>query len=356
MTLYPNGIDSTTQIPEIPENSVHVAINALRLAVIAIETELGITPKETYSDVAARLVGIENFLDFPAGNENDVVGLNGVGGLKNLGPAVAIPAGGVAGQFLASDGVGGLVWIDPPTPSGGGFTSLADIAWTGWWAGDDYNATSGVIAGMTSAGTSGGRDFSAPGTKPAKGNTVNGHDGIIFTGTNKHLVGTFTWGDLFNVDQYTVYIVARYNGYGASGGEGYALPSILCDTGSYWSAGGADGATPKKAVAYHTDSISENARGEIIDGIVHLLEITYSNVDGVIAISIDGAESVTQSASDVNSTALTGTMLMGCDYNAGYSSNLTGTIYEVCCSDADLSASATDIRIALADKYGITLV
>lgn len=60
MTLYPNGIDSTLQLPTVPGSSQEaISINAVRDAVIAIETELGILPKSIYSDVATRIAILE---------------------------------------------------------------------------------------------------------------------------------------------------------------------------------------------------------------------------------------------------------------------------------------------------------
>jgi hypothetical protein len=61
MTLYPDGIDSTLQLPTIAgADGYIIAINALRDAVIAIETELGITPHGAYSDAVTRLAILES--------------------------------------------------------------------------------------------------------------------------------------------------------------------------------------------------------------------------------------------------------------------------------------------------------
>ncbi len=232
---------------------------------------------------------------------------------------------------------------------------LSSLAWTGWWTGDDYNATTGVATGQASAGSSSGRDFTSPGTKPAKGNTVNGngHNGIIFDGTDKHLASTATVGDLCNANAFTAYIVVNYGAFGTSGGAGYALPAVISDVGSYWAQGGADGATPKKAVAYYfsAGAVEIAARATVTVDTTHLLEITLAA--GTLSISVDGGTPVTQSGADINAAGLTQTLVMGSNYNQG--ALLTGTVYEVLVSDADLSASASAIRTALATKYGITL-
>jgi len=60
MTLYPDGIDSTLQLPGVPGSDGYVvAINASKDAIIAVETELGLDPAGIYSDVATRLSVLE---------------------------------------------------------------------------------------------------------------------------------------------------------------------------------------------------------------------------------------------------------------------------------------------------------
>jgi len=60
MTLYPDGIDSILQLPDVPGSDGYVvAINASKDAIIAVETELGLDPAGIYSDVATRLSVLE---------------------------------------------------------------------------------------------------------------------------------------------------------------------------------------------------------------------------------------------------------------------------------------------------------
>jgi hypothetical protein len=298
---------------------------------------------------AAQIAGLPN--TSLVGVENDVVGLDGVGKFKVIGPMVAIPEGGILGQYLGSNGAGGLAWFDMPGfGEGGTIIDLSTLAWTGWWNGDNYDSGTGIATGQASAGSSGGRNFTAPGTKPARGNPANAHDGIIFDGTDKHLVCSATLADIANADRYTAYLVVRYAGFGTAGGSGYVLPSVLSESGSYWAQGGADGATPKKSVAYHLSGGAEkDARAVVVTNALHLLEITLLN--GTLSISVDGTTPVTTAAGNID--GLTGTLKMGTNYNAAVF--LNAAVYEVLVSDADLSASSASILLTLANKYGIAI-
>jgi hypothetical protein len=60
-TSYPAAIDTTTSLPTITNDSTDVSgdlINSIRDAVLAVETELGISPKGTYATLKARLDAI----------------------------------------------------------------------------------------------------------------------------------------------------------------------------------------------------------------------------------------------------------------------------------------------------------
>src|SRR5271168_1226695 len=55
MTNYPNGIDNDITLPGVSGSTPEdIAINALRSAVFAIETELGILPSGVYPSVRTR--------------------------------------------------------------------------------------------------------------------------------------------------------------------------------------------------------------------------------------------------------------------------------------------------------------
>lgn len=93
MTLYPDGIDSITQLPTVPGVSDEaVAINALQEAMIAVETELGINPKGIYSSAAARLSILESRINAGGG------GGGGGGETIDLGTQVS---GILSGSFVS---------------------------------------------------------------------------------------------------------------------------------------------------------------------------------------------------------------------------------------------------------------
>ena len=61
-SVYPNAIDGYAQIPLVVDNVTRVdavTVNRLRCAIVNIETELGILPSGTFTDVRARLDALE---------------------------------------------------------------------------------------------------------------------------------------------------------------------------------------------------------------------------------------------------------------------------------------------------------
>lgn len=110
MTIYPNGIDSSLQLPTVagvdPEDT---AINALQAAVIAIETELGVNPHGIYSDVNTRLSIIEARLGpgpVITGGPIDINDVILTGTLSILKGGTGLNSVGLGNQILISNGVG----------------------------------------------------------------------------------------------------------------------------------------------------------------------------------------------------------------------------------------------------------
>ena len=65
MTTYPNIIDGYSTLPTVSGSTQEdIAINDLRAAVLAMETELGITPRGVYSDTRARLDILESRISY----------------------------------------------------------------------------------------------------------------------------------------------------------------------------------------------------------------------------------------------------------------------------------------------------
>lgn len=65
MTNYPTGFDNNITLPGVSGSSQEdMAITALRSAVFAIETELGVVPSGVYADVRARLDVLESRINF----------------------------------------------------------------------------------------------------------------------------------------------------------------------------------------------------------------------------------------------------------------------------------------------------
>ena len=65
MTTYPNIIDGYATLPTVSGSTQEdIAINDLRAATLAIETELGVTPRGVYSDTRARLDILESRISY----------------------------------------------------------------------------------------------------------------------------------------------------------------------------------------------------------------------------------------------------------------------------------------------------
>lgn len=93
MTDYPYSIDSTLQLPTVSGiTDEDVAINALRDAIIALETELGVTPHGIYSDVSTRLSILESRIGPGATITGGSIDIN----TANLTGVLSIAKGGTA--------------------------------------------------------------------------------------------------------------------------------------------------------------------------------------------------------------------------------------------------------------------
>lgn len=65
MTNYPDSLDNIITLPTVSGSTEEdIAINALREATLAIETELGLSPSGVYSDVRARFDILESRINF----------------------------------------------------------------------------------------------------------------------------------------------------------------------------------------------------------------------------------------------------------------------------------------------------
>ncbi len=84
MPNYPAQIDDSLSLPIVVDNSTPVSgsiFNKLRLAIIAVETELGIKPSTTFATVRARLDNLDNTL-----NNLQIISL-----AKDLGGTLTLP-------------------------------------------------------------------------------------------------------------------------------------------------------------------------------------------------------------------------------------------------------------------------
>ena len=84
MTIYPDGIDGTSQLPLVIDGSSPLRaadINNIRNAVIAVETELGINPSDTFGTVKDRLDAISSLIEFLTGSSPINIALDFISGM-----------------------------------------------------------------------------------------------------------------------------------------------------------------------------------------------------------------------------------------------------------------------------------
>ncbi len=107
MTLYPDGIDSSLTIPPVAGTTPEIiAINEIREATIAVETELGINPAGVYSDVATRLSIVESRVGPGPGNGEGLVdvSIQPIGILHTANGGTGLGTVGDADMVLTSTG------------------------------------------------------------------------------------------------------------------------------------------------------------------------------------------------------------------------------------------------------------
>jgi len=185
-TLYPNNIDSNLSLPKVIDNVSPIIardVNQLQEAIIAIETELGINPKGTYSTVDDRLdnildvIGGPGFINAASVSLADADGYydsaNVEGALQEIGAELADGVGligeaedgtytdGLFIDFVATTEIGVAVdrfneilgeLAPPPAPA------LSDMSFTSTLgtASKVSFGTSNAIAGYSDVGTAGG--------------------------------------------------------------------------------------------------------------------------------------------------------------------------------------------------------
>lgn len=234
--------------------------------------------------------------------------------------------------------------------------SMADIAWTGWWDGDHYDPVTGIAVGQASAGASGGRNTTAPGTKPTAGATYNGHASFNTGAIGKYLsTGLALSSFVANNAWFAVFV----SNIAASGGDGpgYTRGSALAETGSYWAIGG--GSTTNVDF-YQTPASGGETNLKLSDGsgggdgwLAGSLQVFTAWGDGVNFYARVNNNPVDQATSAlIHATALAGTLLIGSSYNGAVAYQADTT--EVAITNTIPSEDNRDAVVAaMLAKYGL---
>jgi hypothetical protein len=241
----------------------------------------------------------------PAGSENDVVGLNGAGGFKALGQPLSLPDGGPYGWIPASDGAGGLMWLNPATLGGGSAFDMASMNLSLWLEGP-FN---GTIPFMTkaSSGISGTVQLEVVTgdgeTGPTVGTTYGGKASYAFSGT-KLLRALGKASLIMPATGYSFAGMLKMNTVAAAAAHTYADPALICDVAGL-DIGVTDGGLG--IAQYPADAsgwLEQRVPYTTDDGALHYFKGRFSSTAGIeIGVDNGGLTPVTGSNKDRNINA-----------------------------------------------------
>jgi len=107
----------------------------------------------------------------------------------------------------------------------------AALSLTGWWQG---SFSGSPWTGSSSAGASSGREYIEATNPPATGASLNGFTSANFDGTNDILTNaTLTSDDWFTPSAGSIWILFKSNN--AIADDGFNNPTLIADTGAYFS-------------------------------------------------------------------------------------------------------------------------
>jgi hypothetical protein len=252
-----------------------------------------------------------------------------------------IPAGGVAGQVLMSDGAGGLVWGD----AGGGLPDV-DPATLSLFIYNKPDYAGEPWAGAASVGTSATRSLIA-GVEPPPGTIINGHVPVAL-GTPNYLVdATTTMTALLSAD-WTYVVLVKPDSFGADG-SGYDEPAFIADTTGYF----ACVVSASGARVYWFDSGVKVSAPRVAVSIGEYVMLAFRKVGGKISVSKNGgAFTAGVPVGAINAGAAASTLIFGRNYSGNY---IEGDVPEHFFAQSDISASLGGIKSFFETKYGITL-
>lgn len=276
-TIYPNGIDSNTTLPQAVDLITPVsaeAVNQLRNAILAIEAELGIDPSREYSTIRDRLDFLDGYIS-PAPvptptpstgyitviDESTTISTE-IDTLTFVGADVQVISGGIHTA---------VIYIPPPTYSS--HWNTTDGTTTGTVS-DGLSRTTTRISSPTSEGNpfhTGGWAGTNQATITSSDVTITSSGNTTGFGGNSTITTTLYNGDGSIIETYTTpvltssgthisssgYIVVIITNYAAEGLRYRAKASVLVHVNSALTADGFTGGRYHVVVSHTVDTTTD---------------------------------------------------------------------------------------------------
>ena len=309
-------------------------------------------------------------VEAPDGVLNALIGVDGNGGIKNV-----QPAGLVAGDMFYWDGtlwkkvagapdgtstyslkrVAGVpTWVaDAPA------FDLASVAWSSWFEGAGYNASTGNIAGKASAGASAAKVFNALGTTLPVAGIINAKQTIKLASSASQYV-RYSGGagheveDLLSVTGWTICAIIKITSVPTDSTNPYGNPSLGGSTDANVAVG-----VRSSGIIEAYQSATANGTGSISNRIAtkpwtaSTLMMVQAKFDGT-NIQLRTSKGAFAMQTSGNPSSIVGTFRIGSSYNGAPYGDI-----EICEYMTALSPIATSILDSAADalsaKWGVVV-
>lgn len=223
----------------------------------------------------------------------------------------------------------------------------ASLALTGWWRGSYSGVPWTPTASAGTSGSNGNLDQASDPQKPAAGAALNGFTPADFDGGDV-LSGTADVLDLLSNGASTFVCLFYADAAAVDSGAGayYNNPSFLGDGNTMALTFSADGVR----LGYYDGAMHDSVAAACATGGWHLAMGYWNGTTLSIQVDSGAPTTVARGAASLTSPA---TCYMG--YDRTNLNFYDGKVMELMVSDQDLSASFSDIKTYINDRYGLAL-